>query len=237
MELGTSSKVGEVAAASMDAVRVLEDFGIDYCCGGQRSIAEACHSSGVDPQVVLQAIQGAAALPDAGRHDWRVEPLSALVEHIVSTHHEYLKSELPRLQKRLEAVYAAHRERDSATLASLPGIFFLMREELTLHMQKEERMLFPAIAVAERAIQKGFRPSFPFGSLANPIRVMLGEHDSAGSALEQIRRITRNYELPAHACETYRALLVGFQELERDLHMHIHLENNLLFPRALELQA
>jgi len=111
-----------------------------------------------------------------------------------------------------------------------------MTNELELHMRKEERMLFPAIEEAERAAKGGCRPSFPFGSLDNPIGVMLEEHESVGASLDQFRVITRNYDLPPHACEKYRSLFKGFEALERDLHMHIHLENNILFPRALALQ-
>ena len=236
MELHSNSKVGEIAAVSMAAVQVFEDFGIDYCCGGEQFIREACLSGGVDPEALLQAIRDAMLSAAPGTRDWNAEPLGALIRHIVSVHHEYLKLELPRTQKRLEVVYAAHRERDAAALAPLPEIVFLMKDELELHMHKEERILFPAIEEAERATKGGCRPPFPFGSLANPIRVMLAEHESAGASLDQIRRITKNYELPPHACETYRALFKGFEALERDLHMHIHLENNILFPRALALQ-
>ena len=236
MELHSGSKVGEIAAASMAAIRVFEDFGIDYCCGGDQSIGQACQSRGVDPQAVIEAVRETLSTDGRVTRDWKAEPLAALIRHIVSVHHEYLKLELPRLQKRLEAVYAAHRERDSATLAPLPGIFFMMKEELELHMHKEERMLFPAIEDLERAARNGRATVFPFGSLANPIRVMLAEHESAGGSLERIRAITKNYELPAHACETYKALFKGFEALEQDLHMHIHLENNILFTRAMALQ-
>lgn len=235
MELHSNSKVGEIAAASMAAVQVFEDLGIDYCCGGGQSIMEACRSRGVDPDALLKAVRETTLSAAPGTQDWKAEPLSALISHIVSVHHEYLKLEMPRIQKRLEKVYAAHKERDSATLAPLPGIFFMMKEELEHHMAKEERMLFPAIVAAERATKAGGAAPFQSGSLANPIRVMLAEHESAGESLEQIRTITKNFELPSHACETYRALFKGFEALERDLHMHIHLENNILFPRALAL--
>jgi regulator of cell morphogenesis and NO signaling len=236
MELHSNSKVGEIAAASMAAVRVFEDFGIDYCCGGEHSIKEACQSGGVDPEALLQAVRDTMLSAAPGTRNWSAEPLAALIGHVVSVHHEYLKLELPRIQKRLEVVYATHRERDAATLAPLPGIFFLMKNELELHMHKEERMLFPAIEELERTAKGGSLPPSPFGNLANPIRVMLAEHESAGASLEQIRAITKNYQLPSYACETYRALFKGFETLERDLHMHIHLENNILFPRALALQ-
>jgi regulator of cell morphogenesis and NO signaling len=236
MEFHSNSKVGEIAAASMAAIRVFENFGIDYCCGGEQSITEACQLGGVDPEALLQAVRDTMLSAAPETRDWKAEPLSALIGHIVSVHHGYLKLELPRIQERLEVVYATHRERDGATLAPLPEIFFPMKDELELHMHKEERMLFPAIEESERAAKGGCLPPFPFGSLANPIRVMLAEHESAGASLDQIRAITKNYELPSHACETYRALFKGFESLERDLHMHIHLENNILFPRALALQ-
>jgi len=156
----------------------------------------------VDPEALLQAVRDTMIPAPSGSRDWKTEPLSALIGHIVSVHHQYLKLELPRIQKRLEAVYAAHKERDAATLASLRGIFFLLKDELELYMHKEERMLFPAIKELERAAKGGPLRPFPFGSVANPIRVMLAEHESAGAALDQIRAITKNYELPAHACET-----------------------------------
>jgi regulator of cell morphogenesis and NO signaling len=236
MELHSNSKVGEIAAASMAAIRVFQDFGIDYRCGGEQSIKEACRSGGVDPESLLEAVGETMISATPGTQDWKTESLAALIDHIVSVHHEYLKLELPRIQKRLDLVLAAHRERDSATLAPLPEIFFLMKDELELHMHKEERMLFPAIEESERAAKSGCLPPFPFASLANPVRVMLGEHESAGASLDQVRVITKNCELPSHACQTYRALFKGFEALERDLHMHIHLENNILFPRALALQ-
>lgn len=168
--------------------------------------------------------------------DWKTEPLSALTSHIVSVHHRYLKLELPRIQQQLEVIYATHRERDGATLAPLPGIFFLMKDDLDLHMHQEERMLFPAIEELERAAKGGGLPPFPFGSLANPIRAILTGQESADASLEQIRAMTKNYELPSHACESYLALFKSFESLERDLHMHSDLETNVLFPRALALQ-
>lgn len=236
MELHSDSKVGEIAAASMAAVRVFEDFGINHCCGGWQSIKEACQPGRADPQALLQAVRDTMLSTAPGTRDWRIEPLAALIGHIVSVHHEYLKLELPRMQKRLDVVYATHRERDAATLAPLPEIFFLLKDDLELHMHKEERMLFPAIEESERAAKDGCLPPFPFGTLANPIHAMRTEHESAVASLDQVRAITKNYEIPSHACETYRALFKGFEALERDLHLHIHLENNILFPRVLALQ-
>ena len=173
----------------------------------------------------------------AGQTDWSAVPLSALVAHIVSVHHWYLKLELPRIQRQLEAVYAIHRERDAATLAPLPGLLFLMTEDLYLHMHKEESTLFHVIEESEQGTNCGFPASSSFGTLASIIDMMLAEHENVTSSLEQIRRITRNYEIPSHASKAYRSLFQRFEALERDLHTHIHLENDILFPRALALQA
>jgi regulator of cell morphogenesis and NO signaling len=172
----------------------------------------------------------------AGQQDWTRAPLSALIGHIISVHHEYVRSELPRLQKQLEVVYAIHRERDAATLAPLPEIVFLMKDELDLHLQKEEAVLFPAIEDVERAANSALATSGA-PALLHPIRVMLVENESALSALEQIREITRNYTLPAHGCHRYRELFLGFEALGRNLQCHISLENDILFPRAMALQS
>lgn len=166
--------------------------------------------------------------------DWNTAPLPALIKHIVSRHHEYLKLELPRLAQRLNKAMAARENTESDTLARLADVFYPMQEELELHMHKEELMLFPAI---EQLARSGGAALFPFGSLSNPIRVMMAEHDSAFDGLAEIRRMTRNYELPADARANLRELFAGFDALERDLRQHIHLENEILFPRALSLEA
>jgi regulator of cell morphogenesis and NO signaling len=172
----------------------------------------------------------------AGQHHWGDAPLSALIGHIVSVHHEFLKTELPRVEKLLEVAYSVHRATDSATLAPLPGIFFLMKDELDLHMHKEEAMLFPAIEEAERAATGGYAASH-VAALRYPISVMLGEHESATSTRQQIRKITRDYALPTRASDLYCALFLGFEALERDLECHVRLENEILFPRAMALQS
>jgi regulator of cell morphogenesis and NO signaling len=147
----------------------------------------------------------------AGQSDWSAVPLSVLVAHIVSVHHGYLKLELPRIQKQLQAVYAIHRERDAATVAPLPGLFFLMTEDLHLHMHKEENTLFHAIEESEHGANRGFPASSSFGTPASLIDMMLAEHENVTWSLEQIRRITRNYEIPSHACEAYRSLFQRFE--------------------------
>ncbi|MGE5569742.1 MAG: iron-sulfur cluster repair di-iron protein [Rhodospirillales bacterium] len=224
--------VGEIAAETPASVRVFEKYKIDYCCGGNRPLEEVCRERGISPEAVLAEVQAAAAR--APEKDWTKAALSELIEHIVSTHHEYLKAELPALDARLSRVIEAHSAAHGEMLKSLQGVFDGLQNELLTHLRKEEFILFPAIESAERAREEGRPPEpLPFGHIENPIRMMIHEHDSAGEALAQMRKITGGYTLPPDACATFRALYTGLQELEADLHQHIHLENNVLFPRAL----
>lgn len=178
----------------------------------------------------------AAALPKDAR-DWSAAPLRELIRHIVGTHHEYLKLELPRVGQRLRKVVEVHGEKDPAALHELETVYEALWQEMNLHMHKEEMMLFPAIERYESATQSGaLLPPAPFGSIANPIAVMEAEHDSAGSALGRIRELTIDFQAPPYACSTYHALLDGLKALETDLHTHIHLENNILFPRVIALE-
>jgi regulator of cell morphogenesis and NO signaling len=230
--------VAEIAANSLGAVRVFERLGIDYCCGGKRPLAEVCRQKGYDPNAVQRELQEAASATPEPAKDWNTAPLHELADHIVAKHHEYLKSEMPSIGARLEKVYRVYNHRRGDTLIGLPEVFSGLQDEMTSHMRKEEMVLFPAIVACEAAVKAGSNfPSLPFGSVANPIRMMESEHDSAGEAVAAIRKITNEYEIPDYACVTYRALITGLQELEQDLHLHVHLENNILFPRALDLEA
>lgn len=237
MTSGAQTSLAELAAASSSAARILERYGLDYCCRGGRSLEEAAMEKGLDPTVVLQEIAHAqASAPDD--RDWRSASLSQLIEHILKTHHEYLKLNLPALSQRLAKVVEVHGARDAARLEGISAVFAELRAELESHMHKEEVILFPAIQRYEQAASRGLpAPPVPFGSIANPIRVMEQEHRSAGGALERLRELTAGYRLPEGACETTKALWRGLEELERDLHAHIHLENNVLFPRAIALES
>jgi regulator of cell morphogenesis and NO signaling len=238
MHLAENTTVAEMAASSLAAVRVFEKFGIDYCCGGKRPLAEVCREKGYDAEAIERELQSALAGDAAAEKDWNTAPLAELAQHIVGTHHGYLKRELPAIQARLDKVYRVYNQRYGPTLLGLPEVYAGLRAELEMHMRKEEMILFPAIVAYETAAQSGQPlPATPFGTVANPIHMMEAEHESAGQALAEIRRITGDYQLPEYACVTYRALMSGLDELERDLHLHIHLENNILFPRAQELEA
>jgi regulator of cell morphogenesis and NO signaling len=238
MHLAETTTVAEMAATSLAAVRVFEKFGIDYCCGGKRPLAEVCREKGYDTGALKRELAAAVQGAPNVETDWNTAPLRELVQHITGTHHEYLRRELPALQVRLDKVYRVYNQRYGPTLLGLPEVFAALRAELEMHMRKEEMILFPAVTAYEAAIQSGQAlPATPFGTVANPIHMMEAEHESAGQALAEIRRITAGFQLPEYACVTYRALMSGLDELERDLHLHIHLENNILFPRAQELET
>jgi regulator of cell morphogenesis and NO signaling len=230
--------IGEIAAELPGSMRVFEKYDIDYCCGGKVSLADACAQRGLAPEQLVREL-GAAGVPDGGPSpDWQNAALNGLIDHILTRHHVYLKAELPRLSRILHKVAEAHAARHADSLVPLGETFEALRYELESHLMKEEMVLFPVIRGLEAASQAGAGPAESHcGSIRNPIRVMEHEHDSAGGALARMRAITGGYQLPADACNTYRALFDGLQELEADLHRHIHLENNILFPRAAVLEA
>jgi len=228
--------LADLAATSLSAIRILEQHGLDYCCGGKQPFEEACLVKGVEPQSIIREIEEAKAA-GVGAKDWQTAPLHELVKHIVGTHHAYLKVELPALGRRLDKVVSVHGARDPEVLPRMADVFTALRAEMEMHMHKEEAILFPFIEQYGRAeLQNRPMPPVPFGTIANPIAMMEREHVSAGDALGEMRTLTSGFELPPYACSTVKALYEGLQALEADLHVHIHLENNILFPRAIALE-
>ncbi|MBI3424834.1 MAG: iron-sulfur cluster repair di-iron protein [Acidobacteria bacterium] len=239
MQINTQETVGQLAVHLPSAPRVFEQFGIDYCCGGQQTLAAACAQRHVPLDRVLDSLAEAAEwqqLAGAPR-DWRGATLTALQQFIVDTHHVFTRQELARLEKLAAKVYAAHGSRHPE-LARLQELFLQLKEELLPHMLKEEQVLFPYVARLEEAAQAG-QPAPPafFGTVNQPVRMMMREHDTAGDLLKALRQTAGDYVVPADACPSFRALYQALPELEADLHQHIHLENNLHFPRAVELEA
>lgn len=223
--------VREVAVLSPLAVSVLEKHGIDYCCGGQRPLEDACAEKGIEPGLLMREINTAMNGSAEASIDWRNAPLPELIHHIVTTHHSYARRELSMLEQRMATVLRVHGKSSGEVLEPLARIFAQLKQEFEAHLQKEELVLFPSI---ERATT---RPSGGIGvpHFESPIQMMEHEHDAAGFAFSEMRRLTDNYTLPEHACTTYRALYAGLEAFERDTHQHVHLENNILFPRALSL--
>ncbi len=218
-----SVTVAELVVEKPGRARLFEQLGIDYCCGGKRSLAEACAEQGLDARTV-GAVLAALDAPPGEEHDWAREGLGALCDHIVEAHHTRLREELPRLSSLLEKVERAHGEGLPA-IGETRAVFAELRGELETHMRDEEEALFPAV----RALEAG-------ASAVDPglVAALEHEHDRAASLLRRLRELNGDYDLSAALCNTHRATLDGLHALERDLHEHIHEENNILFPRALE---
>jgi len=221
--------VGELVAERPGRSRVFQSFQIDFCCQGNRTLAEACARKEVDLATVIELIKAEEAAPaGAGINPAELAP-AELIAHIVGKHHGFLRQELPRLHAMARRVAEVHGPR-TPSLVEVHEVFTGLFRELDSHLQKEEQILFPAIlALSERG---GAAPP-----LDGPIACMMHEHDDAGEALRRLRELTHGYEPPAGACNTYRALFDGLEDLEEDLHLHIHLENSVLFPAAERLAA
>lgn len=225
--------VGALVTRLPQLRQALEQLGLDYCCGGKRSLAEAAAAAGVALETALAVLREAALRPAAEQRDWRSASTTALADHIVATHHAFTKSQLARIDRLLGRVQLAHRTNHGALLESLRVRFDALRSELGEHLLKEEEILFPAIREIDGYLAgRNGRPVVHCGSVAYPIRQMEHEHDGAGEALVSLRQLTDGYRPPADACETFRALYDALAALEADLHQHIHLENNVLFPAS-----
>jgi len=220
---------------------VLETLGIDYCCGGQNTLALAAEQAGVPTDRVLADLEQALteAEPDtASVQDWSAVSLTELVDHIEQTHHVFMKAQLPRLATLLDKTIQAHGDRHGEMLEQLRHSYISLKNDIEMHLMKEEQILFPLIRQMEAFEQhRGPAPEMHCGSIGNPIGQMVYEHDVAGDFLAQMRHVTNNYTLPSDACATFTALYEGLDALEKDLHEHIHLENNILFPGTQALET
>jgi regulator of cell morphogenesis and NO signaling len=218
MSIDPSRTVAELVLEQPARARVCEELGLDYCCGGKTPLVEACEARGVAVDDAVAALEAVTDAP-AGERDWTDAPLAELCDHIVSEHHDRLRQELPRLDALLEKVARAHGE-ERPSVVELRDTFAALRAELEEHLAAEENDLFPLV-----------RAGGPYD--AEQVRELEHEHEWAGSALARMRELTGGYDLDQAMCNTHRATLDGLHELERDLHQHIHEENNVLFPRAL----
>jgi regulator of cell morphogenesis and NO signaling len=229
--LANDPTVAELAIQYPAALRAFEQLGIDYCCGGQKPLSEAARSRGLTVDQIAEAVEAAAAsAAPADTRNWREATLTELADHIEATHHVYIKSELPRLTEVCARVVNAHGESHGEALKTLQETYEGLRAELEAHLAKEEAVLFPLIRERESGEVEAEALAFPIEA---PISVMELEHDRAGDALARMRAITKNYSLPPDACPTFHNLYKSLEQLERDTHRHIHLENNILFPGAL----
>lgn len=218
--------VGELVAEQPSRSRIFEKVGIDYCCKGNQALGEACKAKGVAVEPILEALSSEPKVQEDGAITALYRSAEELVDYIVAKHHAYMRENLPRLAYLTEKVAAVHGAEDTR-LEQLHKAYMQFKGETDGHLDKEEVMLFPFI----KMLAKGQRPPFP-PTVMMPIRRMLEEHDAHGQNLELFRQLTDGYVAPSHACNTYRAMLQGLEEMEQDLHRHIHLENSVLYPWA-----
>lgn len=226
-----ATPVGTLVVQNPSRARALERLGIDYCCGGKRTLADACAARGVELEYAFALLAEEDARPGSRRRDPSGMPLAELIADIEQTHHAHLRAELPRLDLLTEKVLRSHGDRDPR-LAEVRRVFVAMRDELERHMMTEERVLFPMVRDLETGVATGAAPV----SLRETLEHLESEHTHAGNALAFLRAATDGFTPPERACTTWRVLLDSLGAFERDMHEHVHKENNVLFPRALALE-
>jgi regulator of cell morphogenesis and NO signaling len=235
----STKTIREIALEAPATTRVFEQYKIDYCCGGNRSIADACAAKGIDYSQLFESIDQIVNKQDVDEVSTAPERRgpSDLAAYIMATHHVFTVEELERLTPLMAKVVTRHGD-GHPELKKLQSLFSELKDSLIPHMRKEEHVLFPYIVELERAEKANAAPPIPhFGTVRNPIRMMMAEHDADGERLRMMRDVTNDYALPEGACPSFTALYAGLEDLERDLHKHIHLENNVLFPAAADLEA
>jgi len=220
--------VGELVRAVPARARVFEKFRIDYCCGGKIPLAEACRDRGLDPATVLVMLEALDEAAGAGAVDADALSIAALCDHIETTHHGYLRQELPRLDFLTRKVAAVHGA-DESRLLEVREVFEGFSGEMVHHMHEEEQVVFPRLRAIESDEGAGVTPDELRGIFVQ----LEAEHDGAGDALARFRELTDGFTPPDWACNTFRALYDSLGQLESDMHQHVHKENNVLFPRAL----
>jgi regulator of cell morphogenesis and NO signaling len=232
MTITPEDRVRDIVAADFRTAAVFHRYGIAFCCAGDRTLGQACRERRLDQAEVLDDVERACAQPDSRVprfDDWQLE---TLIAYIVGHHHAYVRTAMPAIAAHTQRVAASHGA-EQPELRQVARIFEELVLEMTSHMAKEENILFPYIvAAADPARRVDELPEAPFGRIDNPLRVMEAEHEAAGAAMAEIRRLTHGYHAPENVCATFRVCMQELEAFERNLHEHVHLENNVLFPRA-----
>lgn len=228
-------KVGELVAADYRYADVFKEFSIDFCCGGGKSLQRVCEEKGISKPALLHALNAVAISAEDVGIDFVAMGPGLLADYITAKHHTYVNNNLPLINEYALKVANAHGQHNPEVI-KIAQLWNELSAELAVHMKKEELMLFPYIKQLGAYKDTDNLPSAPFGSVANPIRVMLHEHDTAGDLMKEIARLSNGYTPPEYACNTYRVLYAKLKEFEADLYKHVHLENNILFPRAAALE-
>lgn len=232
----SEKQIGQFVAEDYRTAAVFSKYKIDFCCNGNRSIQEACEKKGIDSNVLLDELQTVLRKKDGESIDYKSWPLDLLVDYIEKKHHRYVEEKIPILRQFLDKLCRVHGERHPELL-KINELFTASAGELAAHLKKEELILFPFVKKMVNAqLEKGGVQSPQFGTVENPIEMMMQEHDNEGERFRQIAALTDNYNPPADACNTYKVTFAMLEEFEQDLHLHIHLENNILFPKAVKLE-
>ena len=236
MEFNTQTKVKDIALSDPAARQILEEVGVDYCCGGGKSLHDACVDASASPEVILNRLRENSSHPLPGDANWLAAPLRELISHIREKHHRYVREAIRRTEALFQKVIAKHGP-NHQELSDIHSAFAEVSREMLLHMRKEEQILFPYIESLELAVAE-HRPMEPpfFETVKNPVHAMMKDHDASGELLKRIRNLAANYTPPPDACLSFKSLYEDLKQFESDLHQHVHLENNILFPRAVELE-
>jgi len=235
MSITKERTIGQLVKDDYRTAQVFQQNGLDFCCGGNRTIEEACVSKDVNTDDIVRALNQVRnnGTKEDNYDQWS---LDFLVDYIVNNHHEFTRNKLPEIGKYAKKVAKVHGDRHDE-LNEIYYEFTMLHTEIFNHLDKEERILFPYIKQLVEAEKKGVKPEAPeFGEAANPIAMMEDEHDEAGTSMAKIRRLSNNFTPPEDACTTYRLLYQNLEGFEKDLHKHVHLENNILFPKAMKLE-
>jgi regulator of cell morphogenesis and NO signaling len=235
MQITGHSIVGEIVRANYQVAQIFENSNIDFCCGGNRSINEACKRSGTDEAVLISELESVLQTEDYDSKYFESLPLDLLSNYIVERHHQYVADKSPFIQLKLRKLCEVHGA-NHPELFEVKKLFDEAVGNLSMHMKKEELVLFPYIGRMVNFKDNGTGASSEFGHILQPISVMMDEHQAEGDRFMKIARITGQYQTPADGCSTYEVTLRNLEEFEKDLHRHIHLENNILFPKAIELE-
>lgn len=238
MNISKDLIIGQIVAEDYRTATIFDKAGIDFCCNGNRSIEDACATQSIDADKLVSKLQETIRSGDADATnsiDYKSWPADLLADYIEKKHHRYVRNQIPELKALLEKITRVHGGRHPE-LAEIEAHFSACATELTNHMKKEETILFPYIRESVRAKEEGTELNAPFGTVENPIRMMMHEHDAEGERFRKIKALSNDYTPPADGCNTYKVAFATLEAFEKDLHLHIHLENNILFPQAIELE-
>lgn len=228
--------IGELVAKDYRKAQVFKKFGIDFCCGGKKTLSEVCNKKGIDIHRVEDELKNVDQQSQRTGDNYQNWELDFMCDYIINTHHNYVRESIPFLSEISQKVARVHGGHHPELL-KVAEVFAGIAADLSMHLMKEESILFPYIKEMVLAKKTGMPlPQAQFGQVANPISVMEQEHEGAGEDLSEIRELTNNYDVPADACTSYRILFKKLEEFEDDLHQHVHMENNILFPKAIELE-